>query len=118
MRIKKFKNFKVNELKISKEIDTKLEKLVSELSYESMISSSPYPIIEDEKFKEIVSIGENAVPLLINMLGKDCGLVASLALSKITNVVPIPEKYFGNTDKVIEGWKNWKKAKLNNHEKL
>ena len=101
-----------------KDKDKKLEKIIKE-NYEKIhkitngLSSSTYDYINNDYYKNIVNLGENAVHVLINMTnnGDLVGLnayIAAIAIQEITNC-DIREKYeltWATPKEFFELWEN------------
>jgi hypothetical protein len=73
---------------------------------ETRFSSKIKTRIEHPAFREIVAMGEKAVPLILADLEKDGGF-GFLAMEKITGVDPIPAEIYGKPDEMAAAWIAW-----------
>jgi hypothetical protein len=71
-------------------------------------SSSPNELCGHPAFREIISMGEAVVPLMLRDLQERPRLWV-WALPEITGVDPVPEDYAGNITKMSDAWVHWGK---------
>jgi hypothetical protein len=65
---------------------------------------------EHPAFREIVAMGERAVPLILAHLEADRDFLF-LALSQITKINPVPKESAGKIDEMISAWLAWGRDK-------
>jgi hypothetical protein len=62
--------------------------------------------VEHPAFREIVAMGEKAVPLILADLEKNPGFIF-LALEKITGADPVPKESYGKINDMVAAWIAW-----------
>jgi hypothetical protein len=67
-------------------------------------------MVENEKYRQIVSMGWDAVPFLLHDLQQNNGFWFT-ALSEITKIRPFDPRDAGNRKKMAEAWIQWGKRK-------
>jgi hypothetical protein len=73
---------------------------------ETRFSSKIKSRLEHPAFREVVAMGERAVPLILADLEKNGGF-GFLALEKIIGVDPVPKEIYGNHDEMAAAWIAW-----------
>ena len=78
--------------------------------------SSCHSILKDEKVKEIIALGDEAVPLILKYYKTDVSILWSLILTEITKADLIGEgfykkEYDGKVRKIRKAWMKWGKSK-------
>jgi hypothetical protein len=73
----------------------------------AFLSATPMRVLHDS-YQSIMAMGPDVVPLLLADL-QTTRRHWFWALRHLTNVDPVPEKYRGNVDKMIEAWVDWGK---------
>jgi hypothetical protein len=84
--------------------------LVSTWRERTAFSSKIKTRIEHPAFREIVAMGEPAIPLILADLEKNGGF-GFLALAEITGANPIPENSHVNNDEWATAWLAWGREK-------
>lgn len=95
-------------------IEQQFEHLSSALTEEFIMVSSPSQIALHPFYKQIIAIGEKAIPLLIKKLD-DTPTMWFWALEEISGVNPISVSDKGNIPLMVSSWKKW--AKKNGYAK-
>ena len=78
--------------------------------------SSCHQMLKDEKVKEIIALGDEAIPLTLKYYKTDLSIIWSLILTEITKADLIAEgfykkEYDGNVRKIRKSWLKWGKSK-------
>ncbi len=76
---------------------------------ETRFSSKMKTMAEHPAYREIVAMGEKAVPLILADLEKNGGF-GFLALAEITGADPVPEDSAGKIGKIAAAWIAWGRA--------
>jgi hypothetical protein len=72
------------------------------------VSSDADVMLSHPAYKRIVSLGDGAVPVILQSLRKGPSLLA-WALFDITKANPVPPADYGKLDKITEAWLKWGK---------
>lgn len=83
-------------------------RLASRWQAETAFVSSSTELVDHPAFKEIVSLGEAVIPLLLRELKNGTGHWHR-ALRKITGDDPVPDSERGNIEAAIQAWLIWGK---------
>lgn len=92
---------------LEEEIKENIKKI---LEINEGISSNAYDYIKNDYYKNIINLGPNAIPILVNMYEKESGLeayIGAIAIEEISNC-DIREKYGIRWSSPIEFFKYWK----------
>src|ERR1019366_3554460 len=81
-------------------------KLTAECDHDTRYSSKLKTKVEHPAFREIVAMGEKAVPLILAGLEKKPSHW-TLALDEITVANPLPEGSAGDLEKLVAAWIAW-----------
>jgi hypothetical protein len=82
------------------------ENLKSKWWEETSLSSNPNDIYNNKYYKEIISLGEKIIPILIKDLDTANGDWFE-ALYEITKINPVKKENIGYVKKMSDDWKNW-----------
>lgn len=91
---------------------TELEKSFAELAEEwlsdTAIHSNPAIIARHPAYAQIVGLGNDAIPLILNEVSGNRNRPHWFqALYEITGMTPAPEETWGNVEKVSVAWLEW-----------
>ena len=93
----------------SETLEEHLRRLEAVWNAETALLSSASKIIGHPAFREIVSMGEPVVPLMLRDLEKEPSFWV-WALSEITGADPVPASDRGNIAKMSNAWLRWAHA--------
>ena len=65
-----------------------------------------HEMVKHPAYRQIIDIGEEAVPLLLRRLEQKPGHWF-WALQRITGAAPVPEDSYGNLEKMAAAWLRW-----------
>lgn len=68
--------------------------------------STVYHMVNNKYFKEIVALGDDAIPLILNCLRKRSSFIF-YALEEITNEKPVKREHIGHVNLQIKDWLEW-----------
>jgi len=97
-------------------VEEKFRQLANELSRETRLVSSLTAITAHPKYRQIVNLGWEIVPLLIDDMAKNKRFWLP-ALREITGIQPYDSADAGNSKIMIEAWVNWGKRKYKQADK-
>ncbi|RUT09054.1 hypothetical protein DSM106972_011070 [Dulcicalothrix desertica PCC 7102] len=89
------------------------ERLVNQWRDENHGVSSTHQLSMHPAYQEIISMGEEVVPLLLKELEKKSGQWFG-ALKSITKVDPVSPEHKGNTKEMTKAWLEWGKQRALN----
>jgi hypothetical protein len=95
---------------IDRTVENRFHRLAGEWALEVRTISSLSAMVENEKYRQIVSMGWDAVPFLLHDLQQNNGFWFT-ALSEITKIRPFDPRDAGNRKKMAEAWIQWGKRK-------
>lgn len=91
-----------------KNIQGRLLELLLSWKKETQFLSSTTAIIANQKYQEIIGLGEKAVPFLLEMLrDNDEPELVFHALLAITEVNPVPAEHRGDWSAISRDWVKW-----------
>ena len=90
-------------------LEERFRRLEAVWDAETALHSSASKIIGHPAFREIVSMGEPVVPLMLRDLEKEPSFWV-WALSEITGADPVPVSDRGNIAKMTNAWLRWARA--------
>ncbi|MEO8580995.1 MAG: hypothetical protein ABI425_00265 [Patescibacteria group bacterium] len=90
----------------------RFNELVDEWKVDTLFESSVDAIINHEAYQEIITLGEQAIPWIIEELEVEIDHWF-YALAKITGENPVPEEEWGNMRKNQKTWVEWWKNRPN-----
>jgi hypothetical protein len=83
-------------------------RLIAHWKEETRLQSSPHQMMNLPSFREIVQLGQEAVPVILRDLHSEPS-DAFLLLQAITGENPVPESDYGDLDKIVSAWLQWGK---------
>ncbi len=95
----------------AEEFAARFARLAATWREDTLFSSRPGRDAEHPAYREIIAMGENAVPLLLAELDKDDPDHWFIALYRITGVNPVPKEDAGRIEKMAASWLAWGRAK-------
>jgi hypothetical protein len=95
---------------VEEKIEAKFRRLASEWSESVRSVSSITAIINNPKYREIVSLGWDIVPYLLREVQERRGFWFP-ALAEITTIRPYDPRDAGNNKRMTEAWVKWGKLK-------
>jgi len=97
---------KINEF-LDNSFEIKIKELESIIESVCVFYSNPEQKENHPAYKEFISLGEIAIPFLIEKMDTDYKHVWLNALNIITGIDPINEDDRGNIDAIAKTWKKW-----------
>jgi hypothetical protein len=89
--------------------ENKFWELIRIWEYQNAGVSSSTVILSHPALSEIITMGTEAIPLLLKALHENFHL--AYALHRITGEWPVKQEYAGNSGKIIESWMKWAKRR-------
>ena len=104
-------------MKNNTELKQKIFSMIDQWHEETMFHSMMHAMVEPQSYKDIVALGEEAVPFIVDYL-RETPCFIFLALHEITGVDPTQEKHRApvpeapafiglKVDGLIQDWINW-----------
>jgi hypothetical protein len=84
----------------------KFYRALKKLAEDTKVSSNPMDFVKHHAFREILSIGEKAVPLVISEISTRPSLIV-LALPMLTGTNVVTPDVQGNLEKISSRWIEW-----------
>lgn len=88
----------------------KFETLANQWKENTKFLSSIDSIVNDSSYKQIINMGEDAIPFILEDLSKTSSYWF-YALKEISGEDPVDNKYRGQIDKMTEAWISWGRLK-------
>jgi hypothetical protein len=89
-----------------------IEDALIKLADETMMMSSPAAMQETQSFKDIIEVGEDAVPELLQALRDEKALIPIIMLLyRITKEWPVAPEDGGNIKVIVKNWLDWGDAR-------
>lgn len=107
---KKFKYIKeFMDFELDYKLDTEMEfNDLSKIVEDTVVfSSDPYAKVELNEYKEIIKMGKDVIPFLLEKMKTDKKIDWIPALNIITNFNPVKEINMGNIDLMAKDWIKW-----------
>ena len=100
------KLFKINEFIDNKLLVEKFNILSESFDEETLLISSSSDIKNNINYKEIINLGEDVIPFLIEKIKKETNIGYLMLISELSNI-QINNNISGNVKKMTEFYINW-----------